>query len=84
LITLDEKPEFAWKPQISRTVVAGWLDLQHGKHRRLSGRISDAASLGSLIWNLRQLHRMVILEFDQIFEACSTRYKACSTRFASL
>jgi hypothetical protein len=49
LITLDEKPEFAWKCQISRTVIAGWLDLQHGKHRRLSGRISDAASLGSLI-----------------------------------
>jgi hypothetical protein len=55
LITLDEKPEFAWKPQISRTVIAEWLDLQHGKHLRLFGSISDAASLRSLIWNWRWL-----------------------------
>ncbi len=41
LITLDEKPEFARKPEISRTVIAEWLYLQHGKHLRLFGTHSS-------------------------------------------
>jgi hypothetical protein len=47
-IALDEKPEFARKPQKARTV-AVWLNLQHGQHRLDSRTMGNAASL---VWNL--------------------------------
>jgi hypothetical protein len=70
LITLDERPKYVWKPQIFRTVIGDWLDLQHGNYRRLFGRIGDAASLRLLIWNWRWLRcrpLCIMIDFFSIF-----------------